>query len=89
MDPTLQRKVAFKVVNTASIRLINGRNIKDIVKKFEVTGSVYDIPISGCPKTTTTDENAEWLLVRLGEKPLNQLFVCLKKRIFLVKLSIN
>ena len=43
------------------IHVVQGRNIKSLVNKFETTGSVNDAPRSGRPTTVTSDEKGEQL----------------------------
>ena len=42
-----------------NIHAVQGRNIKSLVNKFEITGSVNDAPRSGRPITATSDEKGE------------------------------
>ena len=48
---------------------VEGRNIKSLVNKFEITGSVNDAPRSGRPITATFDEKGERLCASLINSP--------------------
>lgn len=51
------------------IQLVQGRNIKAIVTKFNTTGSVKDAPRSGRPLSATTDAKGDELLQSLERSP--------------------
>ena len=52
-----------------NIHAVQGRNIKLLVNKFEITGSVNDAPSSGRPITATSDEKGERLCASLINNP--------------------
>lgn len=51
------------------IREVQGRNIKQLVDKFEETGSVCDTVRSGRPTTATTDEMGDHLVENVNQSP--------------------
>ena len=51
------------------IHVVQGRNIKSLVNKFETTGSVNDAPRAGRPTTATSDEKGEQLEASLINSP--------------------
>ena len=58
------------------IHVVQGRNIKSLVNKFETTGSVNDAPRSGRPTTATSDEKGEQLeasLINSSRKSVRRL----------------
>ena len=64
------------IINVAQMQLkqvvayaVQGRNIKSLVNKFEITGSVNDAPRSGRPITATSDEKGERLCASLINSP--------------------
>ena len=48
---------------------LQGRNIKSLVNKFEITGSVNDAPRFGRPIIATSDEKGEQLFASLINSP--------------------
>ena len=52
-----------------NIHAVQGRNIKSLVNKFEITGSVNDAHRSGRPITATSDEKGERLCASLINSP--------------------
>ena len=52
-----------------NIHAVQGRNIKSLVNKFEITGFVNDAPRSGRPITVTSDEKEEQLCASLINSP--------------------
>ena len=51
------------------IHVVQGRNIKSLVNKFETMGSVNDAPRFGRPTTTTSYEKGEQLEASLINRP--------------------
>ena len=52
-----------------NIHAVQGRNIKSLVNKFEITGSVNNASRSGCPITATSNEKGERLCASLINSP--------------------
>ena len=52
-----------------NIHAVQGRNIKSLVNKFEITGSVNDAPESRRPITATSDEKEKQLFASLINSP--------------------
>ena len=46
-----------------------GRNITNLVKKFEESGSIADAPRSGRPSTATTEEKDDGMIKALTRSP--------------------
>lgn len=59
------RRLAFEF----DIRTVQGRNITNIVKKFEQTGSVNDAPKPGRPVSSTTTEKGDELVASVRRSP--------------------
>ena len=51
------------------IHVVQDRDIKSLVNKFETTGSVNDAPRSGRPTTATSDEKGDQLEASLINSP--------------------
>ena len=52
-----------------NIHAVQGKNIKSLVNKFEITGSVNYVPKSGRPITARSDEKGERLCASLINSP--------------------
>ena len=62
-------EAARRLATEFGIRTVQGRNIINIVKKFEKTGTVNDAPKSGRPVSSTTDEKGDELVATLQHSP--------------------
>ena len=70
-------KIYYKIYYEASRRLSEqfdipasqGRNITNLVKKFEELGSIADAPRSGRPSTATTEEKDDGMIKALTRSP--------------------
>lgn len=60
---------ARKLSEDFNINVVQGRNIINLVQKFEDTGSVNDAPRSGRPLTATTNEKGDELIQALQRSP--------------------